>query len=68
MQTLHNTLEYSRTLLSIRSRQRRHHVYTTVPVSHLQAWMFHASDIIVYTLQIVILIWKYCLINKTTIR
>ena len=37
MQTLCNTREYSRGLEIILPHQRRHQVYATVPVRHLQA-------------------------------
>ena len=69
MQTLWNTGEYSRTIKNICPCQWRHHVYATVPVRNLQSWMFHAS-IIIYTCckLFVILIWKYCLINKIPFR
>ena len=41
-------------LENILPRQRRHHMYATVPARHLQAWMFHASGIILYMLDDVV--------------
>ena len=66
MQTLINIPEHSPSILH---RQLHHHVYATVPVRHLQAWMFHASvaaGIRYYThcKLFVILICKYCIINR----
>ena len=54
MQTLYNNQEYSRRLKNILPCQKHHKGYATVPVRHLQAWMFHASGIILYMLQIVL--------------
>ena len=41
-----------------------HHVNATVPLRHLQAWMFHASGIILYTLQIICYFNLKILFNK----
>ena len=57
-------MQYSRTLLSILLRLLHHHMYAIVPVRHLQAWMFHASRIILYTLQIVCYFNLKILFNK----
>ena len=51
--TLSKLAESFTTLSSILPHQLHHHMYATVPVRHLQALMFHASGIILYTLQIV---------------
>ena len=60
-----NIMQSSRTLSSILPCQLHHHVYATVPVRHLQAWMLYASGIILYTLQIVCyFILKILFINK----
>ena len=64
MQTLYNNQEYSRRLENILLHQKHDQVYATVPVRHLQAWMLHASGIILYTLQIVCYFNLKILFNK----
>ena len=57
-------VESSRTLSCILPLQLRHHVYAFLPVRHLQAFMFHASGIILYLLQIVCYFNLKILFNK----
>ena len=49
----HATLEYSRNTHNVPLCHQCHHMNASAPLRHLQAWMFHASGIILFMLQVV---------------